>query len=478
MKRTLIVDDEKLVRKGIISTLPWEKYGFVISGEAGNVETALDFIRNNEVDLLVTDLVMPGRSGLDLIKLVKEEYPHINSVILTCHESFKYLQDAVRLGVTEYIIKTEIDDDTIENTLKRISDRIHEENNDLRPEVLNPSQLISFNKGILICGKSTQSDISKLLHLNLGFVTKQRLVEIDKHTWFLPDFLGINENKCIGEMISAFKVNEWAIARITDIEMENTEAFCQDLRSYRWRELFFEYEPEKVIYDFSMKLWGKRSLTSLQIDYKSKLISQWNKLSWIYDDAIFENLLSITRELTTSISEKSISEIRSIFYNIVLEWDRLLDLGTVQNFLSSFDEFFFWNDCKTWLRGFRKIILEKVKKNSTNNMLIDIMQAIENMKVEKYEDLNESDIAKSVNMSRGYFSYCFKKVTGKSYKNYVKDLKIDKAKWLLLRTSETISLIAEKCGFDDHRYFCRVFRESVGILPTEYRNCNKKTRKD
>ena len=109
-------------------------------------------------------------------------------------------------------------------------------------------------------------------------------------------------------------------------------------------------------------------------------------------------------------------------------------------------------------------------------MLADIMQAIEYMKAEKCGDLNESDTARRINMSRGYFSSCFKKVTGQSYENYVKNLKIDKAKLMLLRTSEPISLIAEKCGFTDQRYFCKVFRESSGVLPTEYRNCNRRQR--
>lgn len=68
MIHVLIVDDDKLVRKGLMSFLPWESFGMRVVGEAANGEKALDFLKANRVDLLMTDLAMPVMSGIELIK--------------------------------------------------------------------------------------------------------------------------------------------------------------------------------------------------------------------------------------------------------------------------------------------------------------------------------------------------------------------------------------------------------------------------
>lgn len=82
-------------------------------------------------------------------------------------------------------------------------------------------------------------------------------------------------------------------------------------------------------------------------------------------------------------------------------------------------------------------------------------------------------IAERVNMSRSYFSFCFKKVTGESFNQYVRDKRIKIAKEYLEKTDFTIMEIAEKCGYEDEKYFSRVFKQETGLLPTRYRKDRK-----
>lgn len=120
----LIVDDEKLVRKGIIYTLPWEKHGFQIVGEAANGQQALEFIEKGNVDIAFIDLSMPVMTGMELMEIIAKRHPEISMVVLTCHQDFTYIQEALRYGAIDYIVKTQLDEVSMEQALSRIGNTI------------------------------------------------------------------------------------------------------------------------------------------------------------------------------------------------------------------------------------------------------------------------------------------------------------------------------------------------------------------
>lgn len=121
MYRVLIVDDDKLARKGLISIVPWEQCGFIVVGDVANGALALEFIEHNDVDLAVVDLAMPVLCGLDFIKECKLRKPEIKYVVLSSHESFDYIQKALRLGVFDYISKLQLDQEDCAEIFRRIA---------------------------------------------------------------------------------------------------------------------------------------------------------------------------------------------------------------------------------------------------------------------------------------------------------------------------------------------------------------------
>ncbi|MGO4269761.1 response regulator, partial [Paenibacillus sp. TAF58] len=126
MIKVMIVDDDKLVRKGLISAMPWHDFDMEVVGEASNGEKALEFIAANAVDLLLTDLAMPVMSGIELLKIVRKQYPSIYTVVLTFHQDFEYIQEALRLGAIDYIAKVQLEKERFEEVLERIYKRITE----------------------------------------------------------------------------------------------------------------------------------------------------------------------------------------------------------------------------------------------------------------------------------------------------------------------------------------------------------------
>lgn len=105
MIKAFLVEDEIIIREGIHRMIPWAEYGFELSGEAADGEMALPMIRNIKPDVLITDIKMPFMDGLSLSKLVKKELPETKIVIISGYDDFKYAQQAISLGVEQYLLK-------------------------------------------------------------------------------------------------------------------------------------------------------------------------------------------------------------------------------------------------------------------------------------------------------------------------------------------------------------------------------------
>ncbi len=126
MIRVLIVEDDKLARKGLISMMPWDSYNMKVVGDVPNGAKALDFLANNPVDLMFVDLAMPVMSGIELMERVRDMYPNVNFVVLTFHENFEYVQTALRLGALDYISKAELESENYDQIFQRILHKLKE----------------------------------------------------------------------------------------------------------------------------------------------------------------------------------------------------------------------------------------------------------------------------------------------------------------------------------------------------------------
>ncbi|HHX61474.1 MAG TPA: response regulator [Epulopiscium sp.] len=105
MLKVFLVEDEYIVREGIKKNINWTKEGFIFCGDAPDGEIAYKLIQTQQPDIIITDIKMPFMDGLELSRLVKKELPHSKIIILSGHEEFAYAQEAIKIGVDEYILK-------------------------------------------------------------------------------------------------------------------------------------------------------------------------------------------------------------------------------------------------------------------------------------------------------------------------------------------------------------------------------------
>lgn len=105
MYSVVIIDDEPIIVEGISKLVPWDKYGCRVAACAYSGREGLEVIRREQPDIIYSDIAMPGLDGLKMIAALKVEFPDMQISILTGYRDFDYCQEAIRLGVTRFLLK-------------------------------------------------------------------------------------------------------------------------------------------------------------------------------------------------------------------------------------------------------------------------------------------------------------------------------------------------------------------------------------
>ncbi|MBT2290404.1 response regulator [Paenibacillus albidus] len=124
MWKVLLVEDEVFVRESVREIIAWEELGFSVSGEAGNGAEALEMIRNDAPDLVITDIIMPQMDGVELLRKTREEGYASRFVMLTCMSDFEYVRQAMEYGASNYILKLSMSVNSLRETLRKISQEL------------------------------------------------------------------------------------------------------------------------------------------------------------------------------------------------------------------------------------------------------------------------------------------------------------------------------------------------------------------
>jgi len=105
MLKVLVVEDEELIRKGIVLATDWASIGCVVAGEAGNGEEGLRLALEQKPDIIIADIRMPKMDGLEMLKALRENGSDASVIILTSYSSFEYARTALRLGAVDFLLK-------------------------------------------------------------------------------------------------------------------------------------------------------------------------------------------------------------------------------------------------------------------------------------------------------------------------------------------------------------------------------------
>ncbi|TLS52704.1 response regulator [Paenibacillus antri] len=464
MIKVLVVDDDKLVRQGLISAMPWADFEMEVVGEANNGEKALEFLDRHEVDLLLTDLAMPVMSGIELMRAARARFPSLYIVVLTLHQDFDYIQEALRLGAIDYIAKVQLERERFDEVLGRVYQRMQEERR-VRSAAMPDVYAVGLGYA-LFAGEGEAVYASDPLLRETPFADAD-VEEVEDGLWLwtcaeqaAPDDAALDAwLRRLGER------EGWLLLRVASLTGKRRGTVHRGLRAYRSREYFYAYEPDHRFVDTTADRLVSPPAEAAEA-VALQLRDEWLSLEWLREEeAAFADRLRRLRE-----ARLPAARLETILFVVESEWSRVFSAvaGERPPLPERLEH---WNVAEEWFRDVRRWTAEATGASLYSaDVAAAVMKAIAIVKDEWNGPLLAADVAKRVNMSRSYFSQCFRDIGGKPFNEYVRTLRMEKAKEYLLHTAKPIQWIAEQTGYQDEKYFSRLFREYAGYLPSEFRS--------
>lgn len=391
MIEVLVVDDEHLVRRGIVSTFPWDKFGMHVAADASSGKKALQLLGELDIDLLFVDLTMPLMSGFELIERVIAQYPHVVTVVLTCHQEFRYIQDALRLGAVDYIIKTELEKENIERILARIRQRMAADG----------------RRGALRAADAAAEAGAARMASVAAVAPGPQEVREESGGWTALDWI---------------------------LSAKAFEARLAALERKRWPH------------------------TALAQVYEA-VARHWNRLArpeWVIAPEL--GAAPGTGRGPAVVGERFPEAAAVGAWPAEPATGRSVEPATA------------WERFATAMCVCRKQMESRLKRSGYFQETLEaVVKSLHYIERQEQLSFTIGDVAHAVGMSVSYFSKVFKDVTGRTFSEYMKSARVERAKVWLASTQDPIYLIARKVGYEDEKYFSKTFREQVGLLPSEYR---------
>mgnify|MGYP005775994045 FL=1 len=499
MMNILIADDEKIEREGIRYLLSLEK-GERRIFEAANGKQAMQILRTENIDMILTDIKMPVMDGLELARRAKELFPEIRIVIFSGYNDFTFAQEAIRYGVTDYILKP-VDPDNfheiIEKAEKNIRERQAEENREIRrqnflQQYFLQNYLYSGKKEILEkAGEFVDLDKWNGWHCAILIETDTAFFdtaeenfpgELQKELRRVFFYLNLNERQSlllfqdvycdyllVANHLYTFLKRNYMVRIYLSVsrKFDGCECLPEILGQLEQQMEEKFYHPEKHIFsceEEELKMAAGEVQDSQLMQMISEDISRKDtEQLWKHFECLKEKYSSNTQFSAMYIKFVFSNVIQELFqenqfadeHRLEQEIDRLYSCGNIMDILKVTEDN---------IREYEKF-LERSISESRNEVA-----AVKNYIYQHYgEDLNLEMLAEKVYLSSGYLSFIFKKETGMNLNRFIKVFRMEKAGEFLRDTNMKVAQISEKVGFANVSYFCRSFREYYGCSPESYR---------
>jgi two-component system, response regulator YesN len=482
MWRVLLVEDEPFVRRTLIKQIPWQECGFELAAEAENGMEAMVFMSHEQPHLVITDIMMPGMDGLELLRQGKAAYGSTKFVMLTCVNEFEYARQALELGASGYLLKLSADRDALKKLLLKIDGELKEEKDrTLEHRSLRFSAAYGklWSRIESLDAELPGAQEQELPNDALSYVS---VVSILHGSDKKPEDMAAAEEQLRGLLNKGDELHRYAGRGLTHF-------FC-----WTRKEL---YIPDNLLTaEFgASKPSPKEELVQAWRDALLRINRVW------YDQTPYagleerciqgEGLLwKKERELLRVLEQTELSRALGILEEL---WEDMrshgLVVSQVQYLAERLDRQFgrMYNrqgkPDHEWLCVKRHdalgrelaVRLEQMVKASLYQAealtdRADINSIIQYITYNIAENITLKSMAQMVNMDENYISVLFRKKTGETLINYVQKCRVEKAKKLLLESELSIPEIYTQIGFANENYFFRIFKRWTGETPGKFRS--------
>lgn len=461
MIKAVVVDDERLVRKGFISLLDWPSFGVVITGEARDGHAALELLREQETDLLFVDLSLPGMTGFELIREVRLRYPAVRCVVLTCHHEFDDVQEALRLGAVDYIVKTLLEPENADEIIRRLVERIRWEDGNKSTPAKAEQRVIAEDKALLYVPLTPELKEEQLYALSM---VRNSTLHAVPGMWLSPLPYSVDAVRIGGEL-GAVLGTSWTAALLEGVRGQPLKEIAAVVEQSARQALFYAAGGQAVPRLHYGELQALAARQRPETGAPSALV-QGQNLRWTLERRewdLFTSGVVSQQPVPAAVADFGLELLRS--------WSRLLlTAEDAQQLALAAEGNRSWRHWQVWLHQFTGHVQRRmIELNLSQEVMFCLITAVRYMKSHAGDKINQGDVAAAIHMSRGYFSRCFARFAGETFGECLRGMRLELAKSLLLETPVPVCEIARRSGFGDDRYFSKLFREHVGKLPSEYR---------
>ena len=519
MYKLIFVDDEDIVREGIASRIRWGENGFELAGVFDDGAAALDYIRNNDVDVVLSDISMPKMDGLTLSRELAKTHPRVQILLLTGFDEFEYAQEAVRNRVKEFLLKPITAEElagVLERTRAELDGLREAEREQERLRALLDRSLPLLKERFfyrLVSGRLSPGDIRRrlaffgwndrgglfkiliasypdewdeLMRLALAEDARSRTEERD------AVFSNRNEDLVIlfqDPDAAALDVRVGAVAGglfLKALSLGETPVIIGiGETTDRLEDVNRSYLGAGSAADHA-RLLGLSRIQSVEDIRRKSRVSQEALISRI------RRLVTALREGAGHSSVRALDAVFSLFEESYLTPSDVTGyLARLQYHLSDFiDEmnlaaeggfddlslaaeprrFARLSEAREFYR--KKILLienhVRMRRHDAVHSRVDKARDIIARRFGE-KDFSLRDICAELYLSTSQFSALFKEGTGRTFVEYLTETRVDEAKRLLKTTDMRSYEVADAVGYQDPRYFSSIFKKATGFTTTEYR---------
>lgn len=533
MYNILIADDEPLHRKGLCNLIKKirKPYNTFV---AQNGKEALEILYRDNINIIFLDIIMPVVDGFEFLqnintKMRNTKMGNAKIIILSSYANFEYAQKAIKLGVFDYMLKP-IDEEKLSNIFIKIEETFKEEemkskrNKEIGLIDCMANQLnklvnceIKENKKYIIENNFNYTNkgivvVNEVIFNRQNYLHESEIVLFKKIKSFInQEYCKISntysfilkENRCIiASVINNLDQNYFNnnIELIKDIK-KNIEDKYNVIVSIGIGSTYKSFWDDiNISYTHAMKM-----LSCSFFIGNGNIISDKNIIPEYFSDT---NLSKIyVHQLENYILLEKIDKIKLTLIKIALELIKddsytgknkfiydfahkiMTNIKILDSFYSKKEKNIFkmniynyfnmklsFKEVITLLTNYLTVTIKQIEdeKENQNNTIIELCK--EYINGHYSEDLSLSNLAEKFYFNQSYFSTLFKKKTSVNFSEYLKNIRLKEAEKLLANTNMKIYQISKKVGYNDAKYFNRIFKNEYGLSPKEFRfiTCKRK----
>lgn len=465
MYSLIIVDDDELIRKGLEKVIPWEGMGLEVVSTFPSAVDALEYLRSEPVDVILTDVKMPGMTGLELVEEAKKLHPRCKAVIISGFSEFELVKNALTLKVEDYLLKPLSQGDIEKVFRKLVSEldaqrhpaadadtsfrtgydmvtmlsREYELWNEYRPQTVNKLVLVS---------SGSSAELGQALCL-VPHVSK------GQYTAFIAPVEGYE---------AQIEAAREAIAGPYRMVVGSDVFWADDIVPSFWGAfgMLPEADEGRVSYHDDRK--GDETLRLVHLERKI-LIDMIEGGNQEQAEEAVEEAIGKAGMLRP---EEQGYVYCSIIYKLLVYFSMKDSIGEYQYGSINFSNAAPDELAARFREDFHRLTeMLSARSDSNSRLLISRTQRYVR---EHYGDpsLRLQQIADELQISYGYLSSIFTHIAGQSFKQFLIEVRMEEARKLLLSRRYRIYEIADKVGYSNPRYFNEAFRKYYGCSPVEY----------